>query len=143
MLNLYSALLLVNIEEDLAKKVLTDVEMTIHSEIDKSLLLMNLNTITPIVRDQDGIRNEVHLLSEKMDFIEERLDTKIDSVEERLTAKIDSVEERLTAKFDSLKELFETKFALHDKLLWTIIGFQVAMASFMVASFILIFQKLP
>ena len=127
MIQLYTALIHAHIPELEAKNVLTELENTIHTEVEREFLTMNLTTITPIVREQDGIRNEVR-----------RLNDKIDTVEERLTAKIDAVEERLTAKID----VMDAKFQFHDKLLWTIIGLLVALSGFVVTNSIFIYQKL-
>ena len=110
---------------------MTELKNTIHSEVEREFLTMNLTTITPIIREQDGIRNEVRRLNDKIDTVEERLNTKIDAIEKRLTAKIDFVE----AKMD-------TKFQFHDKLLWTIIGLLIALSGFMVTNSIFIYQKL-
>ena len=130
MIQLYTALLHAHIPELEAKNVLTELENTIHTEVEREFLTMNLTTITPIVREQDGIRNEVR-----------RLNDKIDTVEERLTAKIDAVEERLTAKIDFVEAKMDTKFQSHDKLLWTIIGLLVALSGFVVTNSIFIYQK--
>ncbi len=137
MIQLYTALIHAHIPELEAKNVLTELENTIHTEVEREFLTMNLTTITPIVREQDGIRNEVRRLNDKIDTVEERLNTKIDAVEERLTAKIDAVEERLTAKID----VIDAKFQFHDKLLWTIIGLLVALSGFVVTNSIFIYQK--
>jgi hypothetical protein len=160
MIQLYTALIRANIPELEAKNVLTELENTIHTEVEREILTMNLSTITPIVREQDGIRNEIHRLSDKIDtveerlnvkidFVEERLNTKIDAVEERLTAKIDqldnkidAVEERLSVKIDFVEAKMDTKFQFHDKLLWTIIGLLVALSGFVVTNSIFIYQKL-
>jgi hypothetical protein len=131
MIQLYTALLHAHIPELEAKNVLTELENTIHSEVKREFLTMNLTTITPIIREQDGIRNEVRRLNDKIDTVEERLNTKIDAIEKRLTAKIDFVE----AKMD-------TKFQFHDKLLYTIIGLLVALSGFVVTNSIFIYQKL-
>jgi len=131
MIQLYTALLHAHIPELEAKNVLTELENTIHNEVEREFLTMNLTTITPIIREQDGIRNEVRHLNDKIDTVEERLNTKIDAIEKRLTAKIDFVE----AKMD-------TKFQFHDKLLWTIIGLLVALSGFVVTNSIFIYQKL-
>ena len=131
MIQLYTALLHAHIPELEAKNVLTELENTIHTEVEREFLTMNLTTITPIVREQDGIRNEVRRLNDKIDIVEERLNTKIDAIEKRLTAKIDFVE----AKMD-------TKFQFHDKLLWTIIGLLITLSGFVVTNSIFIYQKL-
>ena len=138
MIQLYTALIHAHIPELEAKNVLTELENTIHTEVEREFLTMNLTTITPIVREQDGIRNEVRRLNDKIDTVEERLNTKIDAVEERLTAKIDAVEERLTAKID----VMDAKFQFHDKLLWTIIGLLITLSGFVVTNSIFIYQKL-
>ena len=126
MIQLYTALIHAHIPELEAKNVLTELENTIHTEVEREFLTMNLTTITPIVREQDGIRNEVRRLNDKIDTVEERLNTKIDAVEERLTAKIDVI---------------DAKFQFHDKLLWTIIGLLVALSGFVVTNSIFIYQK--
>ena len=131
MIQLYTALLHAHIPELEAKNVLTELENTIHTEVEREFLTMNLTTITPIVREQDRIRNEVRRLNDKIDIVEERLNTKIDAIEKRLTAKIDFVE----AKMD-------TKFQFHDKLLWTIIGLLITLSGFVVTNSIFIYQKL-
>ena len=127
MIQLYTALLHAHIPELEAKNVLTELENTIHNEVEREFLTMNLTTITPIIREQDGIRNEVRRLNDKIDTVEERLNTKIDAVEERLTAKIDVI---------------DAKFEFHDKLLWTIIGLLIALSGFVVTNSIFIYQKL-
>ena len=131
MIQLFTALIHANIPELEAKNVLTELENIIHIEVEREFLQMNVSTISPIVREQDGIRNDIRQLSDKLKQEVERLNTKIDSVEERLITKIDSVEERLNAKF-----LF------HDKLLWTIISLLIALSGFVVTNSIFIYQKL-
>ena len=116
MIQLYTALIHANVPENDAKNVLTELENTIHAGIEKGILEMNLTAITPVVREQDGIRNEIRRLSDKI----ETVNTKIDFVE---------------AKMDS-------KFQFHDKMLWTIISLLVALSGFVVTNSILIYQKL-
>ena len=171
MIQLYTALIRANIPELEAKNVLTELENTIHTEVEREILTMNLSTITPIVREQDGIRNEIHRLSDKIDTVEERLNVKIDVVEERLNVKIDAVEERLNTKIDAVEERLtskidqldnkidaveerlsvkidfveakmDTKFQFHDKLLGTIIGLLITLSGFMVTNSIFIYQRL-
>lgn len=171
MIQLYTALIHANVPENDAKNVLTELENTIHTEVEKGFLEMNLTTIIPVVREQDGIRNEILRLNDKIDITEERLTTKIDTVEERLNTKIDAVEERLNTKIDAVEERLiiridavekrleakietvntkidfveakmDSKFQFHDKLLWTIISLLVALFGFVVTNSILIYQKL-
>ena len=153
MIQLYTALIHANIPELEAKNVLTELENTIHNDIERELLQMNLSTINPIVREQDGIRsdirqlsikleNEVEVLNTKIDTGLERLDTKIDTVAEKLNAKIDAVEDRLNAKIDSVEANLTSKFKFHDKLLWTIISLLIALSGFVVTNSILLYQKL-
>ena len=153
MIQLYTALIHANIPELEAKNVLTELENTIHNDIERELLQMNISTINPIVREQDGIRsdirqlsikleNEVEVLNTKIDTGLERLDTKIDTVAEKLNAKIDAVEDRLNAKIDSVEANLTSKFKFHDKLLWTIISLLIALSGFVVTNSILIYQKL-
>ena len=153
MIQLYTALIHANIPELEAKNVLTELENTIHNDIERELLQMNISTINPIVREQDGIRsdirqlsikleNEVEVLNTKIDTGLERLDTKIDTVAEKLNAKIDAVEDRLNAKIDSVEANLTSKFKFHDKLLWTIIILLIALSGFVVTNSILIYQKL-
>jgi hypothetical protein len=160
MIQLYPALIHAQIPELDAKNVLTELETAIHTKVERELLQMNLSTINPIIREQDGIRNEVHRLNDKIDVVEERLNSKIDAVEERLNSKIDAVEERLNAKIDSFEERLESKieavnikidfveakidskFQFHDKLLWTIISLLIALSGFVVTNSIFIYQKL-
>jgi hypothetical protein len=131
MIQLFTALMHANIPELEAKNVLTELENTIHNEVEREFLQMNVSTINPIVREQDGIRNDIRQLSDKLEHEVERLNTKIEYEVERLNNKIDSVEERLNAKF-----LF------HDKLLWTIISLLIALSGFVVTNSIFIYQKL-
>jgi hypothetical protein len=138
MIQLYTALIHANVPENDAKNVLTELENTIHIEVEREFLTMNLTTINPIIREQEAIRNDIRRLSDKIDTVEERLNTKIDFVEERLIAKIDAVEERLSAKID----VMDTKFQFHDKLLWTIIGLLITLSGFVVTNSIFIYQKL-
>ena len=164
MIQLYTALIHANIPELEAKNVLTELENTIHNDIERELLQMNISTINPIVREQDGIRSdirqlsiklenevetlntkietEVEKLNTKIDTVAERLNAKIDSVEERLNAKIDAVEDRLNAKIDSVEANLTSKFQFHDKLLWTIISLLIALSGFVVTNSILLYQKL-
>jgi hypothetical protein len=153
MIQLFTALMHANIPELEAKNVLTELENTIHNEVEREFLQMNVSTINPIVREQDGIRNDIRQLSDKLEHEVERLDTKIeyeaerlnnkiDSVEERLNNKIDSVEERLNTKIDSVEERLNAKFLFHDKLLWTIISLLIALSGFVVTNSIFIYQKL-
>ena len=153
MIQLYTALIHANIPELEAKNVLTELENTIHNDIERELLQMNISTINPIVREQDGIRsdirqlsikleNEVEALNTKIDTEVEKLNTKIDTVAERLNAKIDAVEDRLNAKIDSVEANLTSKFKFHDKLLWTIISLLIALSGFVVTNSILLYQKL-
>jgi hypothetical protein len=128
MIQLYTALIHANIPELEAKNVLTELENTIHNDIERELLQMNVSTINPIVREQDGIRsdirqlsitleNEVEVLNTKIDTGLERLNTKIDTIAEKLNAKIDSVEERLNAKIDAVEDRLNAKiYAVEDRL---------------------------
>ena len=127
MIQLYTALLHAHIPELEAKNVLTELENTIHNEVEREFLTMNLTSINPIVREQEAIRNDIRRLSDKLENEVERLNTKIEAVEERLIAKID---------------VMDTKFQFHDKLLWTIIGLLVALSGFVVTNSIFIYQKL-
>ena len=149
MIQLYTALIHAQIPELDAKNVLTELETAIHTKVERELLQMNLSTINPIIREQDGIRNEVHRLNDKIDVVEERLNSKIDAVEERLNAKIDSFEERLESKIeavnikiDFVEAKMDSKFQFHDKLLWTIISLLIALSGFVVTNSIFIYQKL-
>jgi uncharacterized protein YicC (UPF0701 family) len=164
MIQLYTALIHANIPELEAKNVLTELENTIHNDIERELLQMNVSTINPIVREQDGIRSDIRQLSitlenevealntkihteieklnTKIDTGLEKLNTKIDTVEERLNAKIDAVEDRLNAKIDSVEANLTSKFKFHDKLLWTIISLLIALSGFVVTNSILLYQKL-
>jgi peptidoglycan hydrolase CwlO-like protein len=139
MIQLYTALIHANIPEHEAKNVLTELENTIHNDIERELLQMNVSTINPIVREQDGIRSDIRQLSitlenevealntkihteieklnTKIDTGLEKLNTKIDTVEERLNAKIDAVEDRLNAKIDAVEERLNAKIdAVEDRL---------------------------
>ena len=127
MIQLYTALIHANVPENDAKNVLTELENTIHIEVEREFLTMNLTTINPIVREQEAIRNDIRRLSDKLENEVERLNTKIEAVEERLIAKID---------------VMDTKFQFHDKLLWTIIGLLVALSGFVVTNSIFIYKKL-
>ena len=128
MIQLYTALIHANIPELEAKNVLTELENTIHNDIERELLQMNISTINPIVREQDGIRsdirqlsitleNEVEALNTKIDTEVEKLNTKIDTVAERLNSKIDSVAERLNAKIDAVEDRLNAKIdAVEERL---------------------------
>jgi peptidoglycan hydrolase CwlO-like protein len=153
MIQLFTALMHANIPELEAKNVLTELENTIHNEVEREFLQMNVSTINPIVREQDGIRNDIRQLSDKLEHEVERLDTKIEYEAERLNNKIDSVEERLNnkieyeadrlnTKIDSVEERLNAKFLFHDKLLWTIISLLIALSGFVVTNSIFIYQKL-
>ena len=131
MIQLYTALIHANIPELEAKNVLTELENTIHNDIERELLQMNVSTINPIVREQDGIRSDIRQLSitlenevealntkihteieklnTKIDTEIEKLNTKNDTVEERLNAKIDAVEDRLNAKIDAVEDRLNAK----------------------------------
>jgi len=139
MIQLYTALIHANVSELEAKNVLTELENTIHNDIERELLKMNISTINPIVREQDGVRSDIRQLSTtlknevealntkieteieklniKIDTGLEKLNTKIDTVEERLNAKIDGVEERLNAKIDGVEDRLNAKIdAVEDRL---------------------------
>jgi hypothetical protein len=142
MIQLYTALIHANIPELEAKNVLTELENTIHNDIERELLQMNVSTINPIVREQDGIRNDIRQLSIKIENEVELLNTKIDTEIEKLNTKIDTVEERLNAKIDGVEANLTSKFQFHDKLLWTIISLLIALSGFVVTNSILLYQKL-
>jgi uncharacterized FlaG/YvyC family protein len=87
MIQLFTALMHANIPELEAKNVLTELENTIHNEVEREFLQMNVSTINPIVREQDGIRNDIRQLSDKLEHEVERLNTKIEYEVERLNNK--------------------------------------------------------
>ncbi len=142
MIQLYTALIHANVSELEAKNVLTELENTIHNDIERELLKMNISTINPIVREQDGIRSDIRQLSTTLKNEVEALNIKIETEIEKLNTKIDTVEERLNAKIDSVEANLTSKFKFHDKLLWTIISLLIALSGFVVTNSILLYQKL-
>jgi hypothetical protein len=120
MIQLYTALIHANVSELEAKNVLTELENTIHNDIEREFLKMNISTINPIVREQDGIRsdirqlsitleNEVEALNSKIDTGLEKLNTKIDTGLEKLNTKIETEIGKLNTKIDTGLEKLNTK----------------------------------
>jgi archaellum component FlaC len=63
------------------------------------------DTIAPGGYVTDGFERVV----DRIDEVDDRLNTKIDGVEERLNIKIDGVEERLNTKIDGVEERLNAK----------------------------------
>ena len=106
----------------IAESVLTDLENWIDSKITKTESKLMRDAITPIQRENDGIRSEIRFLAETMKHGFELMDQKMEFHRENLEKQISSTRENLEIQIKANKETMDKQFALQQKLLWGVLS---------------------
>ena len=139
MKNLILALNQANLSPDGIETILTELEVWIDSKVLLREQKLMIETITPIQRETDGIRNEIRFLAEtmkqgferseeKLDFTRKQLEMQIaanrESMEvqiasnrESLESQIEATRKNLEVQITSTRENLETQIKSNDKQL--------------------------
>jgi hypothetical protein len=146
MRNLILALNRANLSPDGIETILTEFEVWVDSKLLRSKEKLMIETITPLQRENDGIRSEIRILAEtmkqgfalmderfqhmeqKLDFTRKHLELQIastrDSLEKQivntrqnLEMQIASTRENLEMQIGSTRENLETQIKANDKQL--------------------------
>jgi len=139
MRNLIFALSQANLPPNGIETILTEFEVWVDSKVLRSNEKLMIETITPLQRENDGIRSEVRFLAETMKQGFERsdqkweerfrrLDQKLDFTRKHLELQIASARESLEMQIASTRENVETQIKANDKqlalvqkLLWLVL----------------------
>jgi hypothetical protein len=139
MRNLIFALSQANLPPNGIETILTEFDVWVDSKVLRSKEKLMIETITPLQRENDGIRSEVRFLAETMKQGFERsdqkweerfrrLDQKLDFTRKHLELQIASARESLEMQIASTRENVETQIKANDKqlalvqkLLWLVL----------------------
>ena len=128
MKNLILALNRANLSDSDIESVLTDFENWIDSRVVRSEQKMMTESILPIQKETEGIRNEIRLLAETMKHGFEKMDQKLDFTRKNLEMEIASTRKNLEMQISSTRENLETQIKANDKqlnlvqkLLWLVL----------------------
>jgi len=128
MKNLILALNRANLSDSDIESVLTDFEIWIESRVTRSEQKMMTESITPIQKENDGIRSEIRLLAETMKHGFEKMDQKLEFTRKNLEMEITSTRKNLELQIASTRENLETQIKANDKqlslvqkLLWLVL----------------------
>ena len=135
MKNLILALSQANLPHNGIETILTEFEVWVDSKVLRSKEKLMIETITPLQRETDGIRNEVRFLAETMKqgfaLMDERfqkMDQKLEFTRKNLELQIDSSRKNLEMQIASSRENLETQIKASDKqlglvqkLLWLVL----------------------
>ena len=150
MRNLIFALSQANLPPNGIETILTEFEVWVDSKVLRSNEKLMIETITPLQRENDGIRSEVRFLAEtmkqgfersdqkweerfrsldqKLDFTRKHLELQIASARESLEMQITSTRKNLEMQIASNRENLETQIKANDKqlalvqkLLWLVL----------------------
>ncbi len=135
MKNLILALNRANLSDSDMESVLTDFENWIDSKVVRSEQKMMTESIVPIQKENEGIRNEIRILAETMKhgfaIMEERfqkMDQKLEFTRKNLEMEITSTRKNLELQIASSRENLETQIKANDKqlslvqkLLWLVL----------------------
>jgi hypothetical protein len=128
MKNLILALNQANLSPNGIETVLTEMEVWIDSKVLRSEQNLMIETIAPLKRETDGIRNEIRFLAETMKQGFEKSDQKQDFTRKHLEMQIDSSRKNLELQIASSRENLETQIRANDKqlglvqkLLWLVL----------------------
>jgi hypothetical protein len=135
MKNLILALSQANLPPNGIETILTEFEVWVDSKVLRSKEKLMIETITPLQRETDGIRNEVRFLAETMKqgfaLMDERfqkMDQKLEFTRKNLELQIDSSRKNLEMQIASSRENLETQIKASDKqlglvqkLLWLVL----------------------
>jgi hypothetical protein len=128
MKNLILALNKANLSDSDMESVLTDFENWVDSKVVRSEQKMTTESIAPIQKENDGIRNEIRILAETMKHGFEMMDQKLDFTRKSLEMEISSARKNLEMQISSTRENLETQIKANDKqlslvqkLLWLVL----------------------
>ena len=128
MKNLILALNRANLSDSDMESVLTDFENWIDSRVVRSEQKMMTESIVPIQKENEGIRNEIRILAETMKHGFEMMDQKLDFTRKSLEMEISSARKNLEMQISSTRENLETQIRangkqlnLVQKLLWLVL----------------------
>ncbi|WP_066186114.1 hypothetical protein [Gracilibacillus timonensis] len=82
-----------------------------HQVIDNEALMLAIRELS---KDITGLNNKIDAVEERLNTKIDSLDVKIDAVEERLNKKIDTVEKTLSTKIDAVEERLGEKIDILD-----------------------------
>jgi hypothetical protein len=118
MKTLLNVLTKIPISKKEAESVLTELDYLIESKVNKAESKMIKETIQPILKENDGIRSEIRLLTETMkhgfDLVNERF--------EKMDQKMDFIRENLEIQIKTNKESIDRQLALQQKLIWGVLS---------------------
>ena len=135
MKNLILALSQANLPPNGIESVLTEFEVWVDSKVLRSKEKLMIETIAPLQRETDGIRNEIRFLAETMKQGFEKSDQKLDFTRKHLELQMkglelqmDSTRKNLEMQIASSRENLETQIKASDKqlglvqkLLWLVL----------------------
>ena len=124
MRNLILALSQANLPPNGIETILTEFEVWVDSKVLRSKEKLMIETITPLQKETDGIRNEIRFLAETMkqgfalmDERFQRMDQKLDFTRKHLELQIASTRENLETQIKAS----DKQLALVQKLLWLVL----------------------
>ena len=128
MRNLILALSQANLPPNGIETILTEFEVWVDSKVIRSKEKLMIETITPLQKETDGIRNEIRFLAETMKQGFERSDQKLDFTRKHLELQLESTRKNLEMQISSTRENVETQIKANDKqlalvqkLLWLVL----------------------
>jgi hypothetical protein len=128
MRNLILALSQANLPPNGIETILTEFEVWVDSKVIRSKEKLMIETITPLQKETDGIRNEIRFLAETMKQGFERSDQKLDFTRKHLELQLESTRKNLEMQISSTRENVETQIKANDKqlalvqkLLWIVL----------------------
>jgi hypothetical protein len=128
MRNLILALSQANLPPNGIETILTEFEVWVDSKVIRSKEKIMIETITPLQKETDGIRNEIRFLAETMKQGFERSDQKLDFTRKHLELQLESTRKNLEMQISSTRENVETQIKANDKqlalvqkLLWLVL----------------------
>ena len=117
MKNLILALNRANLSDSDIESVLTDFENWIDSRVIRSEQKMMTESIVPIQKENEGIRNEIRILAETMKHGFEMMDQKWEERFQRIDQKLDFTRENLETQIKAN----DKQLSLVQKLLWLVL----------------------
>jgi len=128
MRNLILALSQANLPPNGIETILTEFEVWVDSKVLRSKEKFMIETIAPLQKETDGIRNEIRFLAETMKQGFERSDQKLDFTRKYLELQLESTRKNLEMQISSTRENVETQIKANDKqlalvqkLLWLVL----------------------
>ena len=139
MRNLILALSQANLPPNGIETILTEFEVWVDSKVLRSKEKLMIETITPLQKETDGIRNEIRFLAETMkqgfersdqkwEERFQRMDQKLDFTRKHLELQLESTRKNLEMQISSTRENVETQIKANDKqlalvqkLLWLVL----------------------